>query len=699
MAKYKEVDLNDLSFIYNLSDDHRELKKLVQFKKLVVPTRMRSIYWKYFGFPANDEGRILTKAKIVCILCKTQMTYNQNTSNLRMHLISKHRSAIQKIEPDLDIQAVIESSRGRKYKMKDSAKKNLSGKNKEMQVVVTNADDVQESDISNIAIVFPDGEVKVDTSDYTDDVRDVDESYAQLEYVEITEAVTNFIIGDLISPDIVEGKGFLNLLSSISGKKFDILSEQKLVTDNIPIAYSACKEHLFNTISSNCITNISLSLEEWACADNVNCVSVYMHYLQNGEPCLFTKLLSTIFCTNHESSAYWDDTFAKLISDWNINSNAITAVLISVFNEGLKSSLQRNGFVILPCFLFVVQQLCSKHIFLHSGVIEILTKCRRLIKFIQEMKVDIEEDSEQELDEDENDPHCLGFDIPNLWLTSYYMLKNLYSRKNNIAQFIGDLETGPEDIVFHLPEWKDILDLLNLLDPLKTIVVTLLEEKNSLISLLKPLIWQLNSAKFDIYAGDSAMMQELKVTIKNVLNEAYAEVNADNLTQIATTLDPRFKSFMQQDDNYDSHVSLTELLTHLVESEGSSSPDDPKISSPEKSLPRKSGRSSINALFGNFRVIKPALSLEDKVKIEVTHYQNQTAAPLEECPLEWWQLMRNKCPNLNRLASKYHCVPAIIMWHSGCRSYKDYCAFHRKRSQLRTNVVDSLLFLHSNKCI
>lgn len=217
-----------------------------------------------------------------------------------------------------------------------------------------------------------------------------------------------------------------------------------------------------------------------------------------------------------------------------------------------------------------------------------------------------------------------------------------------------------------------------------------------MISLLKPLICRLNSSKYDVDVGDSPMIQELKRTIKSALNEAYAEDNADNLTQIATTLDPRFKLFMQQDDNYDSQGSLTELLTHLVESEGSSSPNNGQIPSQEKPTTKKPGRSSINALFGSFQPKPEALSLDEKVKIEVTHYTNQPAPDLEDCPLEWWQLMRNKCPNLNRLASKYHCVPAIVMWYSGSRTYKDYCTFYRKRSQLKTNVVDSLLFLHSN---
>lgn len=75
-----------------------EEKHTYKYKKLVVPISMRSIYWKFFGFPATDDGDILTKVKIVCILCKTQIAYNRNTSNLRMHLQNKHAQELLELE-------------------------------------------------------------------------------------------------------------------------------------------------------------------------------------------------------------------------------------------------------------------------------------------------------------------------------------------------------------------------------------------------------------------------------------------------------------------------------------------------------------------------------------------------------------------------------------------------------------------------
>jgi len=38
-----------------------EEKYTFTYKKLVVPMSMRSPYWKYFGFPATEDGNILTK--------------------------------------------------------------------------------------------------------------------------------------------------------------------------------------------------------------------------------------------------------------------------------------------------------------------------------------------------------------------------------------------------------------------------------------------------------------------------------------------------------------------------------------------------------------------------------------------------------------------------------------------------------------
>lgn len=62
----------------------------IEYTRTVVPSSMRSPYWKYFGFPSDNGNNILTRQKVVCTICNTAIAYNKNTSNLRTHLMSKH---------------------------------------------------------------------------------------------------------------------------------------------------------------------------------------------------------------------------------------------------------------------------------------------------------------------------------------------------------------------------------------------------------------------------------------------------------------------------------------------------------------------------------------------------------------------------------------------------------------------------------
>jgi len=59
---------------------------------------MHSPYWKYFGFPASDSGIIITQDRIICILCKKQFAYKSNTTNLRVHLQSRHKTELMVLE-------------------------------------------------------------------------------------------------------------------------------------------------------------------------------------------------------------------------------------------------------------------------------------------------------------------------------------------------------------------------------------------------------------------------------------------------------------------------------------------------------------------------------------------------------------------------------------------------------------------------
>lgn len=115
-----------------------EEKHTYTYKKLVVPISMRSIYWKFFGFPATEDGDILTKVKIVCILCKTQIAYNRNTSNLRMHLQNKHAQELSDLEAGTPPKKIVLSQEAKEKRAQKRMIK--AGLNATQHIYTTNAD-------------------------------------------------------------------------------------------------------------------------------------------------------------------------------------------------------------------------------------------------------------------------------------------------------------------------------------------------------------------------------------------------------------------------------------------------------------------------------------------------------------------------------------------------------------------------------
>lgn len=67
----------------------------IRFSQLVRPPTMRSLYWRFFGFPATADGQIITRQKIICTLCNGEVAYNRNTTNLKGHLKNRHRGVIE----------------------------------------------------------------------------------------------------------------------------------------------------------------------------------------------------------------------------------------------------------------------------------------------------------------------------------------------------------------------------------------------------------------------------------------------------------------------------------------------------------------------------------------------------------------------------------------------------------------------------
>lgn len=131
-------------------------------------------------------------------------------------------------------------------------------------------------------------------------------------------------------------------------------------------------------------------------------------------------------------------------------------------------------------------------------------------------------------------------DYPGVWTSTYNMMEQIALRRNIISSILESIEGNEPEVIDLSPDqWKIVEDLVNVLEPFKVTIMTLSEEKMPLISLLRPLLWQLVSSHLKVKDSDSETARSFKESLSDMLCERYADYNVTLLLQIATTLDPR----------------------------------------------------------------------------------------------------------------------------------------------------------------
>ncbi|KZC14087.1 PREDICTED: zinc finger BED domain-containing protein 1-like [Dufourea novaeangliae] len=693
-----------------------EEKHTYTYKKLVVPMSMRSIYWKFFGFPATDDGDILTKVKIICILCKTQIAYNRNTSNLRMHLQNKHAQELLELETTNPPRRRILSQETKERRAQKRLLK--AGLTSAQHIYTTNADgtvqidgDIQFVTDPNISLSNIEDDISIGQplrvmiksgSNISNNSQNVaflmaEENINQssIDGKNVSDAIAEFIIMDLQLPEVVEGRGFQRLVATLRSP-CEIPNKNKLEDEIIPKIYDTFRESVATTLT--CVTGeVGLTVEEWRSNSDERFVTISVYYQNVGEPVLECKVLSTIHAPLDWEESQWGNTIDSLLLDWDLKIERITATVVATSRTELLTALTNRGLTLVPCLLHTLQ-VCAQACFENPEVASILSKCRAAIGAIISHPAASAALSMQEqlLELEEN---TMLMDYPPVWTSTYNMLEQIVLRRNIVTSILESMEGVDQEMVDVTNEqWKIIEDLVTVLEPFKVTIMTLSEEKMPLISLLKPLLWQLVSSHLKVKETDSDIARSFKESLSDMLCDRYADYNVTLLLQIATTLDPRFKQlpYATEEDKNLVATPIKDMLTKLIQEESGDTTTTIKI---EDEPPNKKSRlSGMELLLGGLCSTKSGMPAEEKADLELVQYHSEATAPLDCCPLQWWAKISAKCPNLGKLACRYNCVPACCAPPSRIPA-EVQVLYDTRRAALPPHLIDRLLFLHGNHTV
>lgn len=298
-------------------------------------------------------------------------------------------------------------------------------------------------------------------------------------------------------------------------------------------------------------------------------------------------------------------------------------------------------------------------------------------------------------------PHQLITETPTRWGSMQAMVERVIEQEKALSQVLrADKKTR------HLvPTWQDmdVLESMNkALSPLKEFTDALSGELYPSVSYLKPILHLFNNQILKHQDGDTELTTTIKEGILKYLNEKYDDQTTQDLLDIASLVDPRFKTTYIKQERVGyiktrAAAELQKLVAEQTEAVPLSAPSVTAVGQDEQEeVPAKKKKKSLSSYFKTSA--KPSqvapLSNRESIEKELSLYLLMEAGSDTE-PLEWWKRNEVHFPLVAKLARKYLCIPA-----TSSPSERAFSASGNivscQRSALKPARVDQLVFLALN---
>ncbi|XP_059477679.1 E3 SUMO-protein ligase ZBED1 [Neocloeon triangulifer] len=611
----------------------------ISYRRLVVPSGMRSIYWKYFGFPGTEKGEIISRDRAVCCLCCKEISYTGNTTNLRAHLRNKHAATLEELElEELTLsnkKTPVASSSGL---FGQTIKRKLEISSVMHDLVIENNEAVETSASSSKAKVeeFRTKKLKLDP----------------------LQGILNFVYKEMQNPSIVDSEGFREMIMQVNPSADIPTSSQ--VQQLIPERVHEIRTKILSEIES--LTWYSVCVEEWQGVDSQLFFTFVINWAEEDQ--FHSRTLSTL-----KWNELTQETVHVMLSTWGLSQEKTVAIVAASAQPALIDILSEWSQVI-PCFLFAIQQAISS-IFNTSELQMLLLKCRSLIcKHITT----------------EDALGSINLDYPKIWTTTYDLLEEFLNRQDDIEAL-----TLTDDMRLNSHDWELIQSINDTCSPFKVTIQTVQEDEPALVSIIKPLYTQLVANYLQIKSEDSESVRKFKNLLESGLSAAYNRQDDNHLLETASYLDLRFRTISFMNDIVRSSVSQ-KVRSQMGEDMPTTS-TSVEANSPPK---RMSGMAML--LGGTPKpTVKPRNTEAARTRhsLEMEQFNAEEAVSFETNALRWWHENDARYAQLLKVAQRYLCVPACVVPAKHIpHTYRE--KFERQRASISLDMVDMMVFLNGN---
>ncbi|XP_063291884.1 E3 SUMO-protein ligase ZBED1-like [Pelobates fuscus] len=608
-------------------------------QNLVSLGRAQSRYWTFFGFQGDAYGRIIDKTKIICKLCGVRLSYSGNTTNLRQHLIYKHR---------------------REYN-------ELVGTQGAVVDPQNNLDPVSPRKLTSRAIVTP-------TVGRT------------------TKAVADFIVRDLMPVEIIEGEGFSQMLS-ILDPNYKLPAASFLAHTILQEMHIQAKLKVVELVKG--LHESSVSFDLWKHSGSLSYLTLTIHYVDEGFEAK-NMVLSSRVVSDDLSADNLKLVLLGIAEEWGIREN--TFYVVGLDSPSVKLAASRLGWKSLPCVGQVLRS-CIEAVLKYPTIHSMLDRFRRLIATICSSSAQTEELT---MHGPILKVHLKMFLRDGTkWYSVYTLLQSIVDHSKVFKDIVETMKE--ENLILQHDDWSVLQDVVDILKPLAIATSTFTKDQFAGLSLVKPVITSLLYKHLAPNEWDSEFSKIIKKAIHEDLSFKFSDCEVNQVLNLACALDPRFRGldFLSQPDRVETlHLLKIEAsnLAKIQHTEPVCSPPEPhNPRPPPKKVKQDSG---IEFLLGDLCSVRnsSASTVNQQAEQEISSFQTSEASSLCQDPLQWWKMHYTQYPLLARAARKLLAIPATSVPTSWLFTDAGV-AVYRKRSALTAEHVDMLVFLNGNRLI
>ncbi|XP_061585714.1 E3 SUMO-protein ligase ZBED1-like [Cololabis saira] len=508
-------------------------------------------------------------------------------------------------------------------------------------------------------------------------------------HAEITLAITEFIAKDMMPIRVVTTPGFIDLVRTLD-KRYRMPSRTHFSQVAIPALYKKCRQRVAAELKT--VEFFATTTDLWSSRTTEPYQSLTVHFIDQDLKLKARCLQVSYFPDDHTG----ENIAAGLregLAGWDLpEENHVCITTDNAANMVLAAQL--NDWTRLQCFGHRLH-LAIGHALKDDRVSRAVGLCKKVVGHFSHSwkKKAAMSEAQRELKLPE---HSLITECPTRWGSKEMMIARVLEQLKAISQVLS----GDRYARSLIPTWQDIDVLESIhkaLHPLLDFTDALSGEEYVSISYLKPVLHLLATSILAEDQEDTDLTRSIKNKVLAYLNEKYKDPIIQELLDVASFLDPRFKTRYITADNIPT--VKTRLKTEMLES-ARRAYNQEKRSRTESTQSAQPSGEKVKKSLGSFFKTAVASSAspvqpEDVAEAELNSYLMTPAIDGEDDPLAWWKVHKINFPRLCNMARKYLCVPA-----TSAPSERLFSAGGNivtcTRSSLKPAKVDMLVFLAKN---